>query len=820
MGDPIAIQLNASPLTIVPLLAPIGPQGFQGAQGPQGSGSSAGTALTTGVLSVSTIGITSSDITNTHFDIGAVEAVVVNSSTNPAAPTITFVHYAGATNVLDTLIASCDTTYLYLDSSGVLHQRATDLSNTERRTLVRVGWLDHPGRTEIEDPEFEPDPAYDAGLQLMDFIESHGSFNIRGNVYIAGGHNLTLARSEGAVFDNGSSFASNRSDPHVVESVENPAVSFIGYYRGSGEVWVSTAERTSIDPEHYDDGSGILASVPLGKFTAQFVSYYALTDSTDIQYGQDTYDSIGEAYSHLTDPVAIDPYNEADVFRGWIIVQQGCTDLTDPNGALFVNGDGVMLGRITGNSMTGAGGLATGPQGPQGFQGYVGAQGPQGFQGYVGAQGPQGFQGYQGATGAGTQGNQGNQGAQGFQGYQGAQGNQGNQGFQGTRGYQGYQGTQGATGSGAQGNQGYQGTQGSQGVQGATGAGTQGNQGNQGAQGFQGYQGATGSGAQGNQGYQGTQGSQGFQGATGAGTQGNQGNQGVQGFQGYQGATGSGAQGNQGYQGTQGSQGFQGATGAGTQGNQGNQGAQGAQGYQGTQGYQGNQGYQGTNGVQIISGTGAPPSASGLSDGTVYLQYSDSASVLQGPQGYQGYQGSQGFQGATGAGTQGNQGDQGTQGTQGNQGATGVATYYIQGNQQTLTAQTVTNIGALITPALVNSGVYHFRAIVGVQMAAGTQGCQFAPQCSVAGATVWGMGSGSQGAQGVANYRNHWQITTQGQQGPQAGMVAGLGEEVLEGIMTMPASGSPQLMIQCKGVQASVAGYIKPSSFMYVTRVS
>jgi hypothetical protein len=146
---------------------------------------------------------------------------------------------------------------------------------------------------------------------------------------------------------------------------------------------------------------------------------------------------------------------------------------------------------------------------------------------------------------------------------------------------------------------------------------------------------------------QGAQGAQGFQGA--------QGTSGVQGFEGAQGT--SGVQGFQGAQGTSGVQGFQGA--------QGLQGAQGTSGVQGFQGEQGLQGAQGTSGVQGFQGA----------QGTL------------GVQGAQGVQGFQGLQGVEGTGVQGFQGVQGPEGPAASQGSN---TFYVSGNNISITSTVTT----------------------------------------------------------------------------------------------------------------------------------
>jgi hypothetical protein len=97
-------------------------------------------------------------------------------------------------------------------------------------------------------------------------------------------------------------------------------------------------------------------SVGAGKWTIQLLSFYAPTQANDFQYGQMVYDTYADAYAARFDPVQINPFNNYNTFRGWLIVQQGCTDISDTDKAKFIPGDGRMLGRISGSGGGGGGG--------------------------------------------------------------------------------------------------------------------------------------------------------------------------------------------------------------------------------------------------------------------------------------------------------------------------------------------------------------------------------------------------------------------------------------------------------------------------------
>ena len=216
------------------------------------------------------------------------------------------------------------------------------------------------------------------------------------------------------------------------------------------------------------------------------------------------------------------------------------------------------------------------------------------------------------------------------------------------------------------------------------------------------------------------------------------------------------------------------------------------------------------SGVQI---TGTP------TVGQVPVATTTLAATWQTVYGTQGNQGNQGAQG-----TQGNQGNQGAQGTQGNQGNQGLQyNFFLQGNQYSLggSATGVQNVPGLQTGTLVNGAQYIVSAQIGTQCAVGTQGLQFALQCSVASATVSGSALGNQAAAvGGAAVLADQTISAQGVQGPVSTMFTGLGWYEVNAFVLTPGTGSPYIGIQAKGVQSGGNTWVKANSYMSVIRIA
>lgn len=135
-----------------------------------------------------------------------------------------------------------------------------------------------------------------------------------------------------------------------------------------------------------------------------------------------------------------------------------------------------------------------------------------------------------------------------------------------------------------------------------------------------------------------------------------------------------------------------------------------------------------------------------------------------------------------------------------------------------LTGGSFTNITGLTSPTLANSTSYEVEELIGCQVSAGTQGIQWAVQCSVAGATMMCQYEGSQGTiGGSAGSVNGGLLTSQGVQGYHTCCVAGQGWVKINGIVTAPSSGSATIGIQAKGNQSSATPAILANSFLRLT---
>jgi hypothetical protein len=292
-------------------------------------------ALSTGLFFGGYLSINGSD--PTKFDITEGCGCIIDNSVNPSVRTkITWVEQLG---ISIPNIASWQTTYVSIDVNGNFVFRDMEPTKHQKREEIFIGWLDHPDNAEITDVGTEPEYAAETYCQLSDTANTLGKLNRFGNEYYANDSNLMINRSAGEVFAMGANYVNDVKSPNITIHSLDEGLVFYYSYRDTAELsgWYNDpTDQTTIDPNQYDDGDG-LSPVPTGKFTVQQISFYPIGDWTSIQYGQEVFDTLQEAEALGISEIEINPYNAGDVIRCYLVVQEGCTDLSDTDKAKFIN---------------------------------------------------------------------------------------------------------------------------------------------------------------------------------------------------------------------------------------------------------------------------------------------------------------------------------------------------------------------------------------------------------------------------------------------------------------------------------------------------
>jgi len=298
-------------------------------------------------------GVISINVDNTKFNVSAGFGYITDVITNPSYPTRILVEWDEFIEQSTPYLATDDLTFISIDENGDLYLSTEDLTEDHSTDLIILGWIDHRTRTEISTCLTEPYFGANDLVQLHQFLEVMGAFNVDGNIYSSNGSNLKLDRSAGRTFDNGTYYEIDKKNPNIFISNQESEISMQYYYRdGLGDWFNDLAVTDIIDPDHYDDGSGILASVPSGKFTIQRMYQYSPSNENDITYGQVLYDTIDDASLAINESTELNEYLLYNTFRAWIIVQEGTTDLSDSDKCLIISANryGIISGSVGGTA--------------------------------------------------------------------------------------------------------------------------------------------------------------------------------------------------------------------------------------------------------------------------------------------------------------------------------------------------------------------------------------------------------------------------------------------------------------------------------------
>jgi len=275
----------------------------------------------------------------TKFDVEAGLGYVINSESDPMSQVPVFVSWEAKTAQVTPYLLTHQRTEVMVDSSGELVLK-TSLSADDYRDYIYVGKVVHNNQTTINAVSTLPNTMYNAELKTLDLAQALGSVNASGNVYGANGENLSLDKTSGVIFRIGSNYANDKKTPNLFESPAGTALSFRYRYRNASGGFTTSTPVTSVDPEHYDDGTGTLATVDNNKFTIQRIYLYAGSDLTYVTYGQSQYASLSDARAGIeSEQPVIDPVTAAEAcLRAFLIMKQGTVSLLNTSNVFFRSG--------------------------------------------------------------------------------------------------------------------------------------------------------------------------------------------------------------------------------------------------------------------------------------------------------------------------------------------------------------------------------------------------------------------------------------------------------------------------------------------------
>lgn len=278
---------------------------------------------------------------NSKFDIGSVSGWIVDNNTDPFQPVVEYVNFSGTTGsnpngiTLDYL-ATNPVTYIGLSGSSIsdIIQSTSPFTPTQLRDILELGVVVHSNNTSVNVVNNHPTTGIDSTLQLYDLINALGFFNIGdgSNIYSSNNSNLSIDKTDGFMFANGSNYINDSKNPHIKYMPSGGSITFRYRLQDSTEY----SDTVNVDPDNYDN-NGILTPVPDTKYTIQRITLFT-SNISRLQYGQNIYDSLDDAEAFLsTEDFNVESnIEENGLLRGFLIIRKGVTTLDNIKLSKFI----------------------------------------------------------------------------------------------------------------------------------------------------------------------------------------------------------------------------------------------------------------------------------------------------------------------------------------------------------------------------------------------------------------------------------------------------------------------------------------------------
>jgi len=295
-----------------------------------GGGGAATSTDSTGVL---TGGVLSLGATSTRYSISDGTGIIVDELGNK-----TEVTWSSLLNIEPGAINAQQITFVSINSVGAVIEQADPWTPQQRRTQICIGVVVHVDFTNVVAVNNEQVVSFNPHSSAYDIGEALGFLNLEGNEFMPNVATPTMAikKDAGEIFKMGANYDTDSLAPHNKVLPELAPVTF-GYRYSAGN---TDFNQTVIDPNNLDDGANGLTLIS-GNATANRWSiqrvYSFISNNVFIQRGREEFGSLADAIAGIgTEAYEVEGSIAANgLFRGYIIVKKGETDLNSAN-ATFI----------------------------------------------------------------------------------------------------------------------------------------------------------------------------------------------------------------------------------------------------------------------------------------------------------------------------------------------------------------------------------------------------------------------------------------------------------------------------------------------------
>jgi hypothetical protein len=273
---------------------------------------------------------------------------------NPLFTYVTWANYSASA----TYLTSSQNTYIYVDSAGTIHQQTQFFDQTQYEQAIPLGRVTHPNYTSITGIGSNVQTTYDSDSQQSAFIRAFGPLKVSGFSVQAHPGSLSFGVGSGIAYTLGGFYSQDPNSPSHYEGAATPTASIARAYRSGSGVRLDNnggAFYTTIDPDYWDDGTGVLNTMAAGDWQIQRVFFNPVSGRSTVYYGQNTYTTLLNALQYL----ATDSFTEGDftanslIFIGYLVLKGQTNNIDDTNNNRVINA-GVFRNIAGGSSGGGA----------------------------------------------------------------------------------------------------------------------------------------------------------------------------------------------------------------------------------------------------------------------------------------------------------------------------------------------------------------------------------------------------------------------------------------------------------------------------------
>jgi hypothetical protein len=273
---------------------------------------------------------------------------------NPLFTYVTWANYSASA----TYLTSSQNTYIYVDSAGTIHQQTNFFDQTQYEQAIPLGRVTHPNYSSITGIGSNVQTTYDSDSQQSAFIRAFGPIKVNGFSIQAHAGSLSFGVGSGIAYTLGGFYSQDPNSPSHYEGAATPTASIARAYRSGSGIRLDNnggAFYTTIDPDHWDDGTGVLNTMASGDWQIQRVFFNPVSGRSTVYYGQNTYTTLLNALQYL----ATDSFTEGEftanslIFIGYLVLKGQTNNIADNNNNRVING-GIFRNIAGGSSGAGA----------------------------------------------------------------------------------------------------------------------------------------------------------------------------------------------------------------------------------------------------------------------------------------------------------------------------------------------------------------------------------------------------------------------------------------------------------------------------------